>query len=152
MIVYIGSDHRGYALKESLKRFLSGLGHEVRDLGNDRYDEDDDYPDFAGRVAAEVSKRPSEARGIVICGSGIGADVTANKFSGVRSALAATPPQARASRNDDDTNVLALASDFVGEKAAEEIAEAWIDAPFRGEERHARRIKKIAEYENHPLG
>lgn len=152
MLVYIGADHRGYALKESLKKFLLGAGQDVRDLGNERYDENDDYPDFAGKVAEQVSKNPSGSRGIVICGSGVGADVVANKFKGIRSALAFLPEQASASKKDDDTNVLALAADFTDEKTAEKIVAAWLSAQFLGGERHTRRIRKIEEYENHPVG
>ncbi|MDP3052521.1 MAG: RpiB/LacA/LacB family sugar-phosphate isomerase [bacterium] len=147
MIIFIGADHRGFNLKEKLKQFISNRGYTVDDKGNDHYDEVDDYPDFVAAVAQEVAQDPDNRRGILICGSGVGIDVTANKFSRIRSALANNPDQAFSSRNDVDANVLCLAADFLDEEQAKKILSVWLQTPFSKEERHKRRLKKIAEIE-----
>jgi len=148
MLIYIGADHRGFQLKETLKKFLKDLGYEVVDIGNDKYDEQDDYPDFAKLVARAVSQDTVSRRGILICASGVGVDVTANKFKGIRSALVSSPNQAYASRNDDDSNVLSLAADFLDEKTAQEIIKTWLATPFSNQERFERRLQKISEIEH----
>lgn len=147
MLIYIGADHRGYNLKEKLKQFLANKGYTVVDEGNDHYDESDDYPDFAGRVAAAVAEDPDNRRGILICGSGIGVDIVANKFSQIRSALAHNADQAFSSRSDINTNVLCLTANFLEEEEAKKILSVWLQTPFSGEERHKRRIRKISEIE-----
>ena len=148
MLIYIGADHRGFQLKESLKNFLESQEYEVVDVGNDKFDEDDDYPDFAVLVAKQVSQDAINRRGILICGSGAGVDITANKFNGIRSVLAINAKQAQKSRSDDDTNVLSLAADFISEEEAVKILDLWLKTPFSGEEKHKRRIAKINEIEN----
>ncbi|MBI4992241.1 MAG: RpiB/LacA/LacB family sugar-phosphate isomerase [Candidatus Harrisonbacteria bacterium] len=148
MLVYIGADHRGFPLKESLKKYLQENGYEAVDVGNKKLDPKDDYPDFASKVAKEVSLDPEHSRGIVICGSGVGVDVVANKYPNVRSALAATPDQAMDSRNDDDTNVLALAANYLSEDEALKITEVWLQTDFSEEERHWRRLGKIEKIED----
>ncbi len=148
MLIYIGADHRGFQLKESLKKFLKDQGYEVVDVGNDHYDEADDYPDFAKLVARAVGQDTTLRRGILICGSGVGVDIVANKISGVRSALVVSPQQAAASRNNDDTNILSLAANFLDEKTAEEILKTWLATPFSNQERFERRLEKISELEN----
>lgn len=147
MIIYIGADHRGFYLKETLKQALKGDGYEVIDLGNAENDEHDDYPDFGAAVAEKVAGTGSEVRGILICSSGVGVDIVANKFDGVRSALAISPAHIRAARNDDDVNVLSLGSDFVKPEDALEIARTFLATPFEGEERRIRRLKKITDIE-----
>lgn len=147
MLIYIGADHRGFKLKESLKKFLQKKGDKVIDCGNEKYDESDDYPDFAAEVAEKVSENPAVNRGIVLCGSGEGAEIVANKFKGVRAGLVDSKEQAYASRNDDDTNVLALAADYLKEKQAKEILNVWLTTPFSEAERHKRRIGKINSLE-----
>jgi ribose 5-phosphate isomerase B len=107
----------------------------------------DDYPDYAKAVAEAVSLNPNEHRGILICGSGAGVCIAANKIKGIRAALAANPKMAKAMRNDDDSNILCLASDFTAETEAIKIAEAFLNTPFGAEERYIRRIKKIEELE-----
>ena len=146
MTIYLGSDHRGFKLKEILKIFLKENGHEVVDFGNSNYDENDDYPDFAKAVAEKVAENPENNRGILICRSGVGVDIVANKFKGVRSALASNPEQARLSRNDDDANILSLAADFLSENEMREIISVWLETPFSGDENHKRRLQKIKEY------
>ena len=148
MLIYIGADHQGFRLKESLKKFLKNQGYEIVDVGNSHYDEDDDYPDFAGLVARQVAQDSTNRRGVVICSSGVGVDITANKFKGARSALVDNIEAARLSRHDDDANVLALAARFINEEEAKKILDIWLKTPFSGDERHKRRLKKIMEIEN----
>lgn len=147
MVVYLGADHRGFALKERLKSFLSAKGYTLVDKGNEVHDEDDDYTHFAAKVAADVSKDPEGARGILACGSGVGMDVAANKFKGVRSALAISSDQIRNARRDDDANVLTFAADSVAPEDAETIALAFLTTPFDKKERHMRRLRSIAKLE-----
>jgi ribose 5-phosphate isomerase B len=149
VVIYLGADHRGFKLKEELKNYLLGSGYTVRDLGNDRYDENDDYPDFAGKVAEKVSADPLNSKGILICGSGIGVDIVANKFKEVRSSLVFSPDQAYAARYDDDANVLSLPADYLTGEEAKKIVSVWLQTPFSGEERHRRRLYKIKNLENH---
>lgn len=145
MILYLGADHRGYRLKETLKEYLANAGYTLHDIGNTAYDESDDYVDFARLVAEEVSKDPVGRRGILMCGSGVGVDIVANRFPELRSALAFLPDQAAESRSDDDTNVLALAADFTDPETAKKIVSVWLQTPFSGEERHRRRLQKIRD-------
>ncbi|MFH1393038.1 MAG: RpiB/LacA/LacB family sugar-phosphate isomerase [Patescibacteria group bacterium] len=145
-MIYIGSDHRGYNLKETLKVYLSAQGGPAagwKDLGAFEYDPDDDYPDYALAVAQKVAEDSENNRGILICGSGVGVDVVANKIKGIRSALCFDTKQARASRNDDNTNILSLPADFISENLAKEITKVWLETPFSGSEHYTRRIEKI---------
>ena len=146
-MIYLGADHRGYRLKEALKIYLKELGYDFDDLGALEIKFDDDYPDYAILVAQKVSQNPKENIGILICGSGVGVDVTANKFKGVRSALLFDAQQARMSRNDDNTNILSLSADFIDENLAKEILKIWLETPFSRLERHVRRLTKIKEIE-----
>ena len=148
MIIYIGADHRGFQLKEALKNFLRESGYEVSDLGNSQYDEDDDYSDFAKLVAEKVSADALNGRGIVICGSGVGVDVVANKFPNIRSALGFHPDQVMEARSDDDVNVLALPSDFLEVDEAKKIVSVWLQTPFDEEERDKRRLEKVKQIDN----
>ncbi len=134
-------------MKEALKNYLKELQYDFEDLGALQLDPADDYPDYAYAVAKKVAENPQENRGILICGSGVGADVAANKVRGVRSALCLSAKQAQASRNDDDANILTLASDFVSEAGAKEIVKAWLETPFGGHDRYIRRIEKIKKIE-----
>ncbi|MEK7479585.1 MAG: RpiB/LacA/LacB family sugar-phosphate isomerase [Patescibacteria group bacterium] len=147
MVIYIAADHRGFALKEEIKTFIQGLGYSVYDLGNTTLDPADDYPDFASAVAGKVSNDYENARGIVICGSGVGVDVVANKFPRVRSSLVMTPDQAFDARNDDDANILALPADYVRVDDVKRILTTWLGTPFANEERHRRRRDKISKIE-----
>ena len=148
MTIYLGADHRGFALKEQIKEKLMNKGHEVVDVGAAALNKDDDYPEFAGAVAKKVSEDPGARRGIVICGSGIGADIAANKFKGVRSALALSPEHITIARHDDDVNVLSLAADFIDREKAFAIVKAFIVTPFaKDEARYKRRLDEIAAFE-----
>ena len=108
IMIYLGADHRGYNLKEDVKKFLAENGQSFEDMGNLKYNPNDDYTDYAKLVAEKVSQNPEMDKGILICGSGVGVDITANKFKGVRSALADDVQTAKQSREHDDTNVLSL--------------------------------------------
>lgn len=147
MTIYIGADHRGFNLKERLKAILKNDGYDMVDAGAAQLAPADDYPDYASAVAEKVSAAPAEARGIVICGSGFGVDIVANKFNGVRAGLALTPDHAYQGRHDDDINVLALAADFVDETAAQNIMKIFLTTPFAKEGKYARRLAKIAKIE-----
>jgi ribose 5-phosphate isomerase B len=148
MIIYIAADHRGVYLKETLKKALKKDGYEIMDAGNPEPSPDDDYPDFAAAVAEKVSGTQSgDVRGIVICGSGFGVDIAANKFKGVRSALAMSPEHIRAGRNDDDVNVLSLASNFITPEGALDITRMFLATPFKAENRYVRRLDEIKKIE-----
>lgn len=137
----IGSDHAGRELKEKLKRYLAGRGYQVDDVGP-YSPEPVDYPDFGSQVALLVSSGKA-GRGILICGSGIGMSITANRYPGVRAALCLIPELARLSREHNDSNILVLAARFTEAALAEEITGVWLDTAFSGDERHARRLAKI---------
>ena len=143
MTIFIGADHRGFKIKEALKPYLKELGYEVVDLGDDHFDEADDYPDFANAVAGKVSQNPEIDKGILICGSGIGMSIAANKFKGIRAAQVDKIEQAILSRKDNNANVLTLSGNDLSESEAKEIVKAWLETPFSKEERHERRIKKF---------
>ncbi len=147
MIIYIGADHRGFKLKEAIKSFLKNRGYQVWDVGNLRYDEQDDYPDFALALARKVSNDYENSKGILICGNGVGMSVVVNKFRRIRAGLVVNADQAFDSRNDDDTNVLVLPADYLTTDTVRKILIAWLETPFAHEERFRRRIEKINRIE-----
>jgi len=122
------------------------LGYPMQDLGAFAYDKADDYPDFAKGVAEKVAQDP-QSRGILICGSGVGVAITANKVKGVRAGTAINAKQIKDSVSDEDTNVVAISADYISEKDAMEIAKSFLETKFSGEERHVRRINKIKALE-----
>ena len=142
MKIAIGADHGGFPLKEELADILRQAGHEVEDLGAHQYDSQDDYPDFALAVARAVVDGQAR-RGIVVCGSGVGASVAANKVKGARAALCHDTYSARQGVEHDDLNVLCLGGHVVGIELAKDITKAYLEAEFSGEERHRRRLSKI---------
>ena len=145
MKIAIAADHGGYKLKEEIKPYIESLGHTVTDLGT--YSEDSvDYPDYAAPCARAVVSGEMD-RGIVICGTGIGISIAANKIKGVRCALCTDPVMARLTREHNDTNMMALGAGVVGEMLALEIVDTWLDTPFSGAERHQRRIDKLMALE-----
>lgn len=157
MKIFIGADHRGYELKEKLKPWLASQGYTVIDCGNAVYDKTDDYPDFAFAVADRVAALSSRsvpgaippALGIVICGSGVGVTIAANKVGGARCSTATTSDEVKRGREDDDLNVLALSADYLSEGEIQERIRAYLETRFTGDERHVRRLKKIEERETH---
>lgn len=146
MTIYIASDHRGFKLKEELKKFLEKKEYRVMDVGAHMFNPEDDYPDFAAAAAKKVATDPEGSRGVVICGSGVGVDVVANRFKKIRCVLAFSVKQVIASRHDDDTNMLALAADYLTKRQAKKITEVWLRTGFSGEERHRRRIVKLDKF------
>ena len=148
MRVAFAADHAGAALKDELIRRLgaSGLGHEWIDLGGDGSDPQDDYPDFAQRLGDAVAGGTAD-RGILICGSGVGASVAANKIRGVRSAVCHDTYSAHQGVEHDDMNVLTLGSRVIGPEPAFECAVAFLNATFSGEPRHRRRLGKVLAIE-----
>ncbi len=141
-MIYLGADHRGFELKNEIKGFLAVLGYDYEDFGAFGFNQEDDYPDFAKAVAERVAVEPV-SRGILICSSGIGMAVAANKIKGIRAGTAMKKEQARAGVNDDNMNVLALAVDYISKDEAKEIVKTFLETKFSGEERFKRRIKKI---------
>jgi ribose 5-phosphate isomerase B len=146
MRVAVGADHGGYPLKSEIIAVLRGVGHEVIDLGAHTLDPGDDYPDFAHAVAAAVAGGKAE-RGVVICGSGVGASVVANKTRGVRAGLCHDTYSAHQGVEHDDMNVLCLGARIIGSALAAEIVQAFAGARFSGEERHQRRLAKLRSFE-----
>ncbi len=148
MFLCIGADHKGWQMKEFLKNFLVQQGYQPQDVGNAVFDENDDYPDFAAKAAKMVSNSVAgEARAILICGSGAGMAIAANKFEKVRATVGFSNDQVFDARRDDDINVLALAANFTPMETAQEITRVFLETPFSGEEKHKRRIEKIGELE-----
>jgi ribose 5-phosphate isomerase B len=145
MKIAIGSDHAGHALKQTLVGLLKGDGHSVSDL-TPALDPQDDYPDAAAAVGRAVASGGAE-RGIVVCGSGVGASVAANKIRGVRAGLCHDTYSARQGVEHDDTNILCLGARVIGDAVAADLARAFLGARFSGEERHARRLRKILDLE-----
>ena len=146
-MIYLGADHRGFRLKEAVKAWLLDTGYPVKDLGAYELDVEDDYPDFGILVADAISKDTS-AKGILICGSGHGMDMVANKHKGIRAALCFNVSVAKQSREHEDANVLVFASDWVKEHDAIEIVRVWVEAEFGNAERNTRRLGKIREAES----
>jgi RpiB/LacA/LacB family sugar-phosphate isomerase len=146
MKIALGADHAGFELKERIKEFLRGdAGHEVIDLGTDSTAAVD-YPDFAEAVGLAVRDRRAE-RGIILCGSGVGASVAANKIPGVRAGLCHDHYSAHQGVQHDDINVLVLGGRVVGESVALELVAAFLAAHFSGDERHRRRLDKVKAIE-----
>ncbi|WP_028559229.1 ribose 5-phosphate isomerase B [Paenibacillus pinihumi] len=146
MKIAIGADHAGYRLKDVIVPFLQELGHEVEDLGCN-CDQSVDYPDYAIPVADRVTRGTAE-RGILICGTGIGMSIAANKVPGIRCALVHDLFSAKATREHNDTNMLALGERVVGPGVAQEIIRIWLETPFSEGERHVGRVNKVKELEN----
>jgi len=150
-MLYIGADHRGYNSKEKIKNWLKDQSIEFEDLGAHQIIPEDDYPDYAKSVAEKVAEDPKENKGILICGSGVGGCVVANKFKGIRCGLVFSKEMAQAAKADDDINILALASNFTKDDDALDIVDAWLKTNFKSEEKYARRLKKIKGVENNHL-
>ena len=147
MIIAIGADHAGYELKQDVADYLRGLGHTVLDLGADNANTRDDYPDYSEAVGLAVLDRRCD-RGIVICGSGVGASVAANKLPGIRAGLCHDTYSAHQGVEHDDMNLLVLGAQVIGTEMAHELVRAFIGAEFSGEERHRRRLAKVKALED----
>ena len=146
MRVYVGSDHAGYELKGVLIAALDKVGHEVVDVGPRTYDPDDDYPAYCLRTAARVVA-DGGSLGVVIGGSGNGEQIAANKVEGARAALGWNEETARLARQHNDANVVGIGARMHSESEATAIVTAFVSTEFSGDERHARRIAQLADYE-----
>ena len=145
MRIAIGADHAGFALKQQLAEHLRQLGHELIDKGTDS-DQPVDYPDFAEAVGGALLSGEAE-RGVLVCGSGVGASVSANKIPGIRAGLCHDPYSARQGVEHDDMNILVLGARVIGVEMAYELVDRFLAAKFNGAERHRRRLEKIKALE-----
>lgn len=143
MKIYIGADHRGFALKQQLIDWLKKQKYDAEDCGNAIYNPKDDYPDFAGCVAQSVSKNLDRALGIVICGSGVGVSIAANRYKNIRAAVAVNHDQVQHAKVNDHINVLALAADYNDLEHAKKMIEIFLAARPNTKEKYLRRIKKL---------
>ncbi|MDW8107372.1 MAG: ribose 5-phosphate isomerase B [Armatimonadota bacterium] len=142
MVLYMGADHAGYALKEFLKNHLQQQGYEIVDIGV--YSEEPaDYPDIAHALTAQIVKEERPALGILICGTGIGMSIAANKRPGIRAANASEPVSAALAREHNNANILCLGARVVGPELARATVEAFLRTGFSPEERHRRRVSKL---------
>ena len=146
MKIAVAADHAGYLLKQTVVDDIQAAGHEVLDLGTHDPTQPDDYPDFA-RLACTAVRRGQAQRAVVVCGSGVGVSVAANKFPGIRAGTCHDHYSAHQGVEHDDMNVLCLGARIIGPELAREIVQAFLAATFSGEERHVRRLAKIRQIE-----
>ena len=146
MKIALGSDHAGFEIKEEIKSFLTSLNIDFVDSGANEFDALDDYPDFAKNVGYAIRNGEAQ-KGIIICGSGVGASITANKIKGVRAGLCHDGYSAHQGVEHDDMNVLCIGSRIIGIELIKEIIISFINAKFSGEERHSRRLQKLLDIE-----
>ena len=146
MRIVIAADHNGFDLKNEIATILRSEGYEVTDVGPTSHDPIDDYPDYAKPLASSISQGESE-KGIMVCGSGVGASVAANKVKGVRAAVCHDIYSAHQGVEHDDMNVLCLGSKIVGSELARELVKAFTTAVYTGDDRHQRRLNKVLEME-----
>lgn len=137
-------------MKNELVGWLKKEGRDVQDLGPEVLNSDDDYPDYGIKVAEAVAQDPAHRRGILLCGSGVGMSVVADKVKGIRAALIHDPKIAQAAQRDDDINVIALGARYISIEQAKDVITEWLDTPFAAQERFIRRIDKIKRYESRP--
>ena len=143
MNIFFGADHRGLELKNKLIEYLQEKNIRIQDFGNYQFDPNDDYPDFAQKVAQAVSQTPEDAFGIVICGSGVGVSIASNRTKGIYCALGFDEIQIKHARENDHINMLALASDYIDFEKAKKIVDIFISTPIINEEKYLRRLKKL---------
>lgn len=144
-MLYLATDHRGFQLKEEIKNFLKEEGIVFEDLGNTVYDVEDDYPDFGKLAASKISQNPEENRAILFCGSGIGMAIVANRLKGVRAGTCLSSWMAEHGRQNDNINVLVLASDITDFGTAKKIIKTFLETKFKNEEKYKRRVRKIEQ-------
>jgi ribose 5-phosphate isomerase B len=149
-MIYLGSDHGGFSLKQEIIKILK---HRYEDLGNTVFDKDDDYPEYAFRVAEKVGKEDRQGKwderpkGILLCRSAGGVIIAANKVRNVRAVAVFDERSAKHSREHNDANVIAISGDWTSVEEAKKIVKAWLSTEFSGDERHRRRLKQIEDYE-----
>ena len=146
MNIAVAADHAGLPLKDAVIGRASSLGHNAIDLGAHDYDADDDYPDFALAVARAIIEGRAD-RGVVLCGSGVGASIVANKVRGVRAAVCHDTYSAGQGVEHDDMNVMCIGARIIGSSLAEAVVTTFLEAEFSGDERHARRLQKLKDIE-----
>ena len=158
-MIYLGSDHGGFDLKEKIKKWLVAWGYAYEDLGNTVYEKEDNYPEFAFKVAEKVTEEEKKGKsyptvwrerpkGVLCCRSAAGMIIAANKIVGARAAAAFDKRSATHCRQHNDVNILALSGDWLEEEQAKEILTIWLETEFSGEERHIRRLQQIEEFKN----
>lgn len=145
--IHIGADHRGYCLKYDLKKYLLKKGYLVIDHGNYRYEAKDDYPIYGLKVCAAVKKNRQKSIGVLICGSGTGMNILANKIKCLRAAICWNKEVAQEARNDDDPHILVLPADYITRKEAKLILHKFINTPFSGKVKNSRRLRQIEKIE-----
>ncbi|OGY22847.1 MAG: hypothetical protein A2Y57_02820 [Candidatus Woykebacteria bacterium RBG_13_40_7b] len=144
-MIYLASDHAGFELKESLKKYFEELGQKYEDLGPNTFDPEDDFPEYSVAVARKVSA--GNAQGILICGTGQGTALAANKIKGIRAYTAWDEFTAKHARENGDANILALGARTIDEDTAKRLVKVFLETPFLGKEKYTRRIKKVEEIE-----
>jgi len=141
MTLHLGADHRGFKLKEKLKKWLAEKKIKFKDLGAKKFDANDDYPDIAEKAAEAIVK--GENKGILICGSGAGVAIAANKVKGARAAIGFNPRQVKKMVEDDNLNILCLAADYIGKFKAFQLTKIFITTQFKNKGKYLRRVEKI---------
>lgn len=145
MRIFVGADHNGFRLKEHIEAYVRSLGHDVKDVSGNKFDPHDDFPIHAAKVATNVLANPDSV-GILLCGSGQGVCMAANRYKGIRASLIWNEEEARSSRNDDDANILCLpAREFQTLDEVKSMIDIWLKTPFDGAARFVRRIKQMDE-------
>ncbi|HLB66692.1 MAG TPA: RpiB/LacA/LacB family sugar-phosphate isomerase [Candidatus Saccharimonadales bacterium] len=148
MKIYVGADHQGFYLRNSLISYLKRAGYEVEDEGDKQLDPSDDFPVFTQKVVSNIlSSDDNDPRGILICSSGQGMCMAANRFKGIRAALGYNKEAVRSSRNDDNSNILCLPAKVLEKDEANVLVELWLNTPFAGAPRFVRRLREIDEFE-----
>lgn len=145
MTIFIGADHRGYQLKDKLIEYLQSKDIRVEDLGNYEYDAKDDYPLYANKVAEAVLQKPDQYLGIVICGSGAGVSIAANRHTGIYSTIALSEDQIKSAREHDHINVMALASDHITEENAKKLLDVFLSTEPNHQPKYKRRLQMVDE-------
>lgn len=146
MMIYIGADHRGFKLKEKITEWLFEWGYKFLDVGAENLEPGDDYTKYASEVASLIGK-DKKSLGILLCGSGVGVDITANKFDGVRASLGKTAKQVEAGRKDDDMNILVLAADYTTQEEAKKMLKSFLKTKFDKKVRYKKRLENIEKIE-----
>ena len=146
-MIYLGSDHGGFKLKQKIKSFLNELDYKYEDLGNLKFDKDDDYPDYAFKVAEKVSENIKN-KGILLCRSSGGMIIAANKVKGIKAVSVIDEKSVKHAIQHNNANIIALSGDWINENKAKKIVKLSLTTKFNNEERHVRRLKKINKYES----
>lgn len=145
-MIFLGADHRGFETKEKIAKWLFEMKRDFQDYGATHLDPKDDYTTYAENVASVVAKTEG-ARGVLLCGSGVGVDIVANKFDGIRASIGKSVLQVIAGRRDDDMNILVIAADYTTEKEAKAMLIAFLETRFSGKARYERRLDEIEKIE-----